>query len=391
MLSKVNLPVSRPGRDNSSGGKDVRSSPVRKIATCLPGVLLMMAALATRPANVDDFRAFYRGAGLIHSAAGVYSNPGNTPATFLPFLRLPSYAWMLRPLHSLGYQSAHAVWTGILILTFGVSLWIARDRRNELALAMCYSFPVAFSIALGQDIGFVILIAMAAVRLHSAKREASAGLVASLLAIKATYLFPVALVFLARSRRGSYGLAAGTAIQIALSFALEGSQWPLRYLAVLENPLLDPEPRRMLSFRALLTAFPRAGLLFVLAAAIAMGWLWFAARRLRFADAMTVALPLGLIASAHGYGYDAVVLIPLFVSASSLRTWTGRLALFGLTPIPYILLLGSTPAVVFLGSASVIAAVVFATIGLYRTRSVRAEEWSIRLTPDSAPRVSPAT
>jgi len=369
----------------------VRSIPLRKIATCLPGVLLMTAALATKPANVDDFRAFYRGAGLVHTAAGVYSNPGNSPATFLPFLRIPSYAWTLRPLHSLGYQAAHTVWTGILILAFGAFLWIARERRNALALAICYSFPVAFSLALGQDIAFIILIAMAAVQLHAAKREVAAGLVASLLVVKATYLFPVALVFLARSRRGSYGLAAGTAIQIGWSFALEGSSWPLRYLAVLKNPLLDPEPRRMLSFRALLAACPHAGLLFAIAAALAMGWLWFVSRRMRFADAMTLALPLGLIASPHGYGYDAVVLIPLFASAASLRTGTGRLALFGLTPIPYILLLGNTPAVVFIGSASVIAAVVFAAIEFYRTRAVRSEKWSIRLTPDSAPRVSPAT
>ncbi len=116
-----------------------------------------------------------------------------------------------------------------------------------------------------------------------------------------------------------------------------------------------------------------------------------AARRLSFADAMTVAFPLGLIASAHGYVYDAVVLIPLFVAAASLRTWTGRLALFGLTPVPYVLILGDTPAGVFIGAACVIAAVVFATIGLYRARGAGSEEWSIKLTPGSAARTHRAT
>jgi len=368
----------------------VRTIPLRKIVTYLPGVLLILAALLTKPAKVDDFRAFYRGAGLVHSGAGVYSNPGNTAATFLPYLRVPSYAWMLNPLHLLAYHSAHTAWICILILAFGAFLWTARERGEPLALAVCYSFPVVFSLVLGQDIAFVVLIAMAAVRLHAAKREAAAGLIASLLVIKMTYLFPVALVFLARSRRGSYALAAGTAIQIALSFALEGSRWPFDYLAVLRNPLLDPEPRRMLSMRALLSAVPHASLVFAVLAALVIGWLWFAGRRLSFADAMTIALPLGLIASAHGYVYDAVVLIPLFVTTASLRTWTGRLALFGLTPVPYLLILGDTPAGVFIGAASVIAAVVFATIGLYRARGA-GEEWSIRLTPGSAARISPAT
>jgi hypothetical protein len=369
----------------------MRTVPLRKIAAYLPGVLLMLAALLTKPAKVDDFRAFYRGAGLVHSPAGVYANPGNTAATFLPYLRVPSYAWMLSPLHSLTYHSAHTAWICILILAFGAFLWMTRDRGNRLAIATCYSFPVVFSLVLGQDIAFVILIAMAAVRVHAAKREIAAGLIASLLVINMTYLFPVALVFFARSRRGSYALAAGTTIQLAFSFALEGSRWPFDYLAILRNPLLDPEPRRMLSMRALLTAFPHASLLFVVLAALVIGWLWFASRRLSFGDAMTVALPLGLIASAHGYVYDAVVLIPLFVATASLRSWAGRLALFGLTPVPYVLILGETPAGVFIGAAFIVAAVVFATIGLYRARGAGAEAWSIRLTPGSAARISPAT
>ena len=341
--------------------------PLKKVATCAPGVLLMTAALLTKPGDVDDFRAFYRAAELAGSSAGVYSNPGgNTPAAFLPFLRVPSYAWMLSPLALLGYPSAHTLWIALLVLAFGMSLWMVREQRGEIALAICYSFPAAFSLVLGQDIALVILIAMVTVRLHSANREVAAGLAASLLAIKVTYLLPVGLVFLARSRRGVLGLVAGTAIQVALCFALEGSRWPLDYLAVLRNPWLDPEPRRMLNIRALVAGIPYAGVIFALGAALVIGWLWFAARRLSFDNAMKVALPLGLIASAHGYVYDAVVLIPLLVSVASLRSWPGRLALWGLMPIPYMLLVSEYPAGVFIGSASVVAAVLLASIELYR-------------------------
>jgi hypothetical protein len=369
----------------------LRNIPRARIAIGLPGALLILAALATKPANVDDFRAFYRAAGLVQSAAGVYADPGNTPATFLPFLRLPSYAWMLRPLHALGYHNAHTVWIGILIAAFVLLPWMARERRSELALALCWSFPAAFSLVLGQDIALVALIALAAIRLHAAKREAAAGLAASLLFVKVTFLFPVALVFLIRSRRGFYALAAGMAMQMAACFALEGARWPLRYWAVLGNPLLDPEPRRMLSLRATLAPFPHGYAVFAVAAALAIGWLWFAAQHMGFTDAIRIALPLGLIASTHGYVYDAVVMIPLFVAVASLHNAAGRIALFGLTPIPYILLLGNDPAGVFIGSASVIAAVVFATIGLYRNSRAGAAMQPIMLTPDSGVRVSPAT
>jgi hypothetical protein len=177
--------------------------PLRIIALCLPGVLLT-AGLWTLPNHGDDFRAFYRAANLVHTASGVYSNPGNTPHDFLPFLRLPSYACMLRPLALVGYRNARIVWTVILVLAFGLFLWLNRERRDETAMAIFYSVPVAYSLILGQDLALVLLIAIAAVRLHAAKREVAAGFIASLLAIKLTYLFPVALVFLARSRRGAW-------------------------------------------------------------------------------------------------------------------------------------------------------------------------------------------
>lgn len=147
----------------------------------------------------------------------------------------------------------------------------------------------------------------------------------------------------------------------------------------------------MLSVRALLAPVPHSGAIFAILAALVFACLWLAARRLRFEDAITLALPLGLIASAHGYVYDAVVLIPLFVSVASLRTWTGRLALFGLTPAPYLLLLGDAPVKVWAGAGTVVAGVVFAALQICRDRAEAAPAWSLKLTPDSVPRVSPAT
>jgi hypothetical protein len=81
----------------------MRTVPLRKLALCLPGLLLTVGLWA-KPGFQDDFRMLFRAASRVHTAAGVYSDPGgNTLDTFLPFVRVPSYAWMLRPLVSLGY------------------------------------------------------------------------------------------------------------------------------------------------------------------------------------------------------------------------------------------------------------------------------------------------
>jgi hypothetical protein len=157
------------------------------------------------------------------------------------------------------------------------------------------------------------------------------------------------------------------AIQLALSFVLEGPRWPLAYLALLRSPLLDPVPRQMVSVRALVAALPYGSLIFAAVSALIIGWLWFSARRLRFGDAIKVALALGLIASPHCYAYDAVVLIPLFVSTASPHTRTGKLAAFGLTPIPYFMAGGTNPAAPFIGAALIVSGVLFSSFELYRT------------------------
>jgi hypothetical protein len=194
---------------------------VKLVAVCLLGLCLEGICITQRPDNSDDFRAFYRAAQLVGTGDGVYSHPSSLPdesqrTWFLPYVRIPSYAVLLKPLTIFPYRAARIVWLSILVFAFCMAVWLFPGSRDKLAIALAFSLPVTYSGVLGQDIALVLLIVLGASRLASARRDFVAGMIASLLAIKPTYLFPAGLVFLARSRRGTFGFAVGTAIQIGI-------------------------------------------------------------------------------------------------------------------------------------------------------------------------------
>jgi len=347
---------------------------MKTFAACVIGTALMVPAAWQRPDNTDDFRSFYRAARLMSAHRSVYAQPveppdGNGGGGFLPYLRIPSYAAVLRPLAALPYASARRLWIGAGILALLGCVWLFPGPRDGLAVALAFSFPVAYTFVLGQDIAFVVLIALLAARVAASGREFLAGLAASLLGIKVSYLPAVGLVFLAKSRRGTCGLIAGLAVQLAASLAAGGSGWPSEYLAILRNPLLDPEPRRMLNIRAVTTSLSLPGGVFVVGAITLFLWLWMASKRLSLADALLLALPLGLIAAPHCYVYDAVVLIPLFVTVAGLDSWEGTLALIGLTPLPYLLLMTEHPSLLLAGSLTIVVTTIAATARFWRIRA----------------------
>ena len=349
------MPVRVPKADNLQ---------VKVLALCLLGVCLEGLCITQRPDDIDDFRAFYRAAQLVGTKDGVYSHPASLPnakqqSWFLPYVRIPSWAVMIKPLTALPYRTARRVWLGLLALALGAGIALFPGPRDKLALALAFSLPVTYSMVLGQDIAFVLLIVLAAHRLAASERDFAAGLAASLLAIKITYLLPAGLVFLARSRRGAYAFALGTAVQLAVSFLLEGPRWPFAWLALLRHPKFDMVPARMLNVRAIAAALSLPAPFFIAASIALLIWLWRIARRMSLADALIVSLPLGMLASPHSYVYDAVLLIPLLAAVlhrAGTRDASRVCCLFALSPLPYILLMMPEGPQLLLGSTLVVAA-----------------------------------
>lgn len=338
----------------------------------------MLWATGSRPDSADDFRQFYRAGSLAGQHESVYSHPALFPdkgkdGVFLPFIRIPSYALVFRPIAKLPYFEARRIWLSLGFLALIGAVWLMPSGRAEMAAAAAWSLPVAYAFVLGQDIFFVVLIVLLAARIASSGKEFLGGLALSLLGIKITYLPAVGLACLAKSRRATLGLITGVSLQLVLSFAMEGFGWPLKYVTLLRNPLFDLEPRRMLNIRAITTAFHLPSAIYLAAALGLYALLWIASKRVRLADALIVALPIGLIASPHCYVYDAVVLIPLFARSLRAEGWAGRFALLGLTPLPYLALMSETPWCLFLGSSLLVTATIVSVVSFSKQEAEHAE------------------
>ena len=338
---------------------------MKTAAICALGVALMALAASQRLSTEDDFRQFYRAASLAQSHESVFARPSFSPATnsessYLPFNRVPSYAAVLGPLASLPYTAARWVWLAISGMAFLACIWLLPCGRDRLATGLAWSFPVAVTFALGQDIGLILMFALAAARVYSTGREFCAGLVASLIAIKVSFLPATGLVFLAKSRRGSLGFGIGVALQLAGSFAIGGMEWPAEYSASLQRSLSAFEVRRMPNVRAIVTSLSLPDALYVLAAASIFIALFVACRKLSFTDAMTLALAAAVIASPYCFIYDAVLITPLLASTASMDSWDGMLAGAALTPMPWLMLMAGNGTMLLLGSALATASVLFA-------------------------------
>ncbi|HMD71283.1 MAG TPA: glycosyltransferase family 87 protein [Bryobacteraceae bacterium] len=317
---------------------------------CLLGLALFAVALYYRPpaAALDDFLPTYRASRLLGSPDMFAQTSLHAQGHM--YLRTPFYAWLLHPLGALDYALAYRLWMVLMVAAFALSAWLWPGTRWKIVVAMCWSFPVLSAIGIGQDTALMMLSVAVAARLWMGGREFAAGLVASVVACKISFLLPVGLVFLLRSRRGLGGLAAGAALQCAISLAVQGPAWIPEYLAAVRSPWLDHFPARMPSVRALLSGAP-----FMAASVAIYGWLVWVVRRISPAQALTVALPLAVVAAPHCYSYDMAVAVPLLAGVASTRTARGMLALAALTPAPYLFMALAHPHPA--GAAILVAAV----------------------------------
>ena len=325
-----------------------------------------------RPEGADDFGPFYRAATLASHHESVYANPWWSPqqsaqGRFLPYLRTPAYAAVFVPLTLLPYSAARFVWIAVLIAASVACVWLFPSERERLAIALAFCFPLVDALMVGQDISLVLLIGLAAAGIFAGGREFLAGFVASLLGIKMTYLPAAGIAFLARSRRGFWGLLTGAAIQFGVSFLVSSANWPAEYIAQLRSPLLDLPPSRMLNLHEVVQSLALPSAVWIGAAIALYAAFWFVCKRVSLPDALLIALPLGMIASPHCKVYDGVVLLPLLVKVATRKSPAGLLAVLGLTPILYLMVLMGTPPIVLAGDLIVIATTLAAAWRIYNT------------------------
>jgi hypothetical protein len=367
------------------------TSPARPLsrlvaaALCLIGLAVNCAIMgpgAFRSASEgrNDFRQFYIGGKLAGSgssydqsriveaqrAAFGYSNLHLTP------VRLPFYYSLLSPLARLPYRLALLLWTvsTVLAAVFFVSLYPGVPRR-QFAIAGCWSLPLVFSIAIGQDVSFILLILAVTLRVLYAGSPLLAGLILSLCAIKFNLFLLLPLLFLGkREWRLAAGFSVGTIVLVAVSFIAAGPGWVRSYVALILDPAVDPNSPLMPNLHSLAAHFPGREFVEFFLSLTVIVLVWCIVRRARFDVALAATLLGSILLTRHAYLQDCAILagslVTLFEAFGSPLVRSCALAL--LLPFAYLFILIREGAVVAALYLLLLIAVGFAEIRGLETR-----------------------
>jgi Glycosyltransferase family 87 len=303
----------------------------------------------------NDFLQLYAGAKLsgtpeLYSpvaARRIHRESAGVELEGVYYSRPPFYAVMLRPLAMLPYRAAYWTFEGLSFAAFAVFLFLFVPQCKELVLFSSLCFPLLSNFLNGQDVTLVLLASGCSILAIRNGYGFLGGLLLSLCAIKGHLFVLTPLVFLLYRRWSVLaGGAAGGAVLTAISFLTDGPDWPHRYLTLLENPELHPNPSSMPNLRGLVFGIagaehPAAYWLLTILVAAAVAWLAWRLQDLEMAFAMS--LIAGLLVGYHAYLQDAVLLLLPFaivIAKSKDKPLRVLMALAILPPIYICLMLG---------------------------------------------------
>jgi hypothetical protein len=315
--------------------------------TCLIGACICLAMGFSLFERGSDFNQFYSaaklaGTGHIYDWSRLQELELRNGPHPIPFGRLPVYGLLLKPLTVLPFAYARTAWllVNLAALIGFAALWPVK-RRQDAIMMLCWSCPAAILLSTGQDTGLFLFFVTVGLRLLQSKRDFAAGLVFSLCAAKFHLALGIPIFLLARRQWGALagGLGAG-AIQLAISFAAEGRDWPVRLLRLSALSDFSPLPSKMPNLLGLTHGLPYGIGLEAALAVLALSAVWVIARRSALTVGATAAVTAGLLASHHAYVYDAVLLLPACALALRLPAKPLRYAALLLcVPFPYLLLM----------------------------------------------------
>ena len=293
------------------------------VGLCLIGLavnclIMGPGVLHTASQGRNDFRQFYIGGKLAGSGRSYdqrriveaqretfgYSNLHLTP------VRLPFYYSLLSPLARLPYRLALLLWTACAILAAILFIGLYPGvRRRQFAVACCWSLPLVFSIAIGQDISFILVILAVTLRILYTGRPVLAGLILSLCAIKFNLFVLLPLLFLGkRVWRLAAGFSIGSALLLAVSFIAAGPGWLRSYIALILDPAVDPDSPLMPNLHSLVAHIPGRDVAEFFLSFTVIALVWRIARRASFDVALAATLLGSLLLTRHAYLQDCAIL-----------------------------------------------------------------------------------
>lgn len=298
----------------------------------------------------NDFVSFYAGAKL-SGTGDLYSRTANLAVirSVLGFemegttyIRPPFYARMLKPLAALPYRTA---WALFFLANLASVLWFVARFSPEcpsLPFFASLSIPLLTPLMNGQDTPFLLAILGAAILLLRRNHDFAAGLVLSLCALKFHLFLFLALAFVVKKRwRAIQGGACGLSVLALLSV---GQIRP--WINALRDPWISPDPQNLPNLHGLiLTLHGAFWMELLIAAIIALFYVFCTLKTLNFEFLIAMSLICGLLTSFHSGPADDVLLLPVFVLviASTTAPFLRALSALILTPIPYLMGLAGSP------------------------------------------------
>jgi hypothetical protein len=263
--------------------------------------------------------------------------------------RIPLVSFLEKSVSWMPYDTAHVVWLVVCaaaLLGFAL-LWPGMNRSMMLT-ALCWSMPAALLLILGQDTPFWLLGAALGLWLLERDRPWLAGIAFSVCICKYHLAvgLPILLIAQQRWRTLAAGAAAGAA-WLAISFAVEGPEWPRHYVAMVTQPLFSPAPERMPNLRGIAHWLPWPAVVETILAIAVVVLLWLICRRSQsVGTAGAMAVAAGLVLAHHGYANDCALLIPLLaliIQRVTAPMWLKFWAIVLLTPAPTLLIATNKP------------------------------------------------
>jgi hypothetical protein len=306
-----------------------------------------------------DFSAFYTAGKMVQLGQGhrlydlavqtevqkQFSHAAVLRNRALPYMRLPFEAALFLPLAHLPYQEAYMAWAVVNLLLVGSAAIVVRARIPYLQeirwwvyypayFAFC---PLAYGLALGQDLGLVVLLfALITVSLISG-RDFRAGCALGLALIKFHLVLPFAFVlFIKRRFRALAGFVSVGILLAALSAAIVGVRGLIEYPLYLWRLNKVPAaaaifPGMMPNLRGLLEGWgsPMRSYvaLDVVTGLLSLLLLIWAARKWHprlsaskvFLGGLALVLVATVLSGYHTFSYDLSLLCPVVL----LSAWIG--------------------------------------------------------------------
>jgi Glycosyltransferase family 87 len=293
----------------------------------------------------NDFSTFYAGAKLARTPAlynheiarrTVQAGWPDSPEQEV-YLRAPFYAVLLSPLGALPYGAALGVF---LVLTVASFLWFVIRFSKEcpdLTILAAFSIPMFLNINGGADVPLLLPLVGAFVLLSRRGRDFAAGFILAFCAIKFhLFVFVPFLLLFKKKWRMLLGASAGTALLTLVGGISLVGPW----LKVMFSPLITGMPVWKLSpapnIHGLVTVLggsPRIE--FLLVGLVILFFVWVCVRVSNFELLLAVSLICGLLVTFHNFTYDDLLLMPVLVLVSPIRTLR-TIAGLALTPVVFL-------------------------------------------------------